>query len=358
MIKSNYINSINYFRAIAIIFIVSSHCYDTANVHYSDFLGSVFYNLNKGGTYFFMFISGYLFHHVYYSNFNFKKFIIKKFKNVYIPYLILSTPPILYFVFFDNKSLPQEYAFFTPTSNSMIDTYVVPLLKYYITGFRLIANWYIPFIMIIFFLSPVFIKIINMKIKMQVILFFIMLIISLLIHKPHSESMSAFIQSVVYYSPVYLLGIIYSQQKDFLNSKLKNRDFHLLVIVLILASIQAYTGKGGNYYKNAFEYGGIDLMLLQKLCFSLFFVIFLRRFENKNITFLSKIADWSFGIFFTHGLFILFVELIRRKLKFEFDPNNFFALIFVFILIFSLSILSIIITKKIAGKRSRYIIGC
>jgi len=52
------------------------------------------------GTALFVFISGFLFHHIFYSRFNYRAFISRKIKDVLVPYLVLSTPYVIYIVFF------------------------------------------------------------------------------------------------------------------------------------------------------------------------------------------------------------------------------------------------------------------
>ena len=93
-----YVNSINYFRGIAITCIVIGHCFGLSDFAFETNLGNTFFNLLKGGTHFFVFISGFLFHLVYYNSYNSNDFMIKKSKSVLLPYFILSSIPILYLI--------------------------------------------------------------------------------------------------------------------------------------------------------------------------------------------------------------------------------------------------------------------
>ncbi|MGS0727939.1 acyltransferase family protein, partial [Shewanella sp. 0m-11] len=61
-----FLNSINHFRGIAIIFIVMAHCYRPAGWQIETFADKAWFNLMMNGTVFFVFISGFLFHHVFY----------------------------------------------------------------------------------------------------------------------------------------------------------------------------------------------------------------------------------------------------------------------------------------------------
>jgi len=91
-----YINSINYFRGIAIIIIVAGHCLTLSNFSYNSFFGITILNLTQGGTSLFVFISGFLFHHIFYQYFDFKKFMLKKIKYVLSPYIFLSSLVIIF----------------------------------------------------------------------------------------------------------------------------------------------------------------------------------------------------------------------------------------------------------------------
>ena len=80
--------SFDCFRGIAILFIVTGHSFGP---WYIDHFGEkVLANLIAGGTTLFVFISGFFFHHIFYESFNLKEFLVKKAKNVFIPYLILT----------------------------------------------------------------------------------------------------------------------------------------------------------------------------------------------------------------------------------------------------------------------------
>ena len=96
--KANFLNSINNVRAIAIILIITGHCFDYSNFKIYSVSDKVFASLILGGTQLFVFISGFLFHHVYSQNFSYKNFIKKKIRNILFPYLFLSIIPILYLV--------------------------------------------------------------------------------------------------------------------------------------------------------------------------------------------------------------------------------------------------------------------
>lgn len=69
MNKKEFLNNINYFRGLAIVFIVLGHCisFGVSNFNENKSLIACIINyILPGGTNFFVFISGYLLHHIYY----------------------------------------------------------------------------------------------------------------------------------------------------------------------------------------------------------------------------------------------------------------------------------------------------
>jgi hypothetical protein len=209
-----YINSINYFRGIAILFIVFGHCLGLADFTYDSILGNTILNLTVGATSFFVFISGFLFHHIFYKNFELKEFITKKTKYVLFPYLILSTLPIVYLLLriyiTDSLSLStislqhkETVSFF-----SILSTYLTGV------GYSFSGYWYIPFIMIIFAMSPVFVRFIKLKLKTQIAIAFFFLICSVFMHRGTYENVFSVFQNVLFFIPVYLFGIISSEKKE------------------------------------------------------------------------------------------------------------------------------------------------
>ena len=200
-IASMFLNSLNHFRAIAIVFIVAGHCTYLANVSPETFPERVFATLIHGGTSLFVFISGFLFRYIFYKRYHFKKFISGKLKKVLLPYTLLSTVPIFFLLF----SREGYYSTFSPTGNSFVD-YILPAFKYYITGSFTIAYWYIPFIMTVFLMSPLHAAFIKLPFKWQRLITFVLFVIALFIHRPVENISIA--QSVVYFTPVYLFGIM------------------------------------------------------------------------------------------------------------------------------------------------------
>ena len=343
------INSFNHFRAVSIIFIVAGHSYGAVGMESDNLFDMSIKNLVTGGTSFFVFISGLLFHHVFYPKYHYKKFMAMKISNVFFPYMILGLVPVFLYVLMKKDGFD---GYFLPTGVGVINEYLIPTLKYYGTGKFLIPYWYVPFIMVTFSLSPIHIRYIKLDLKLQMLIVLLSSFVSILIHRP-IENISV-IQSVIYFTPVYLIGITASIHKENIYQYLQGKEIYLFIIAIMLAVFQAYLGNSGNYHFSAFEYGGLDLMFFQKLALCFFFMAWLNKFEKLNNSLLHSISSTSFTIFFIHP-FILWALL---KFKFDFLKQDSWIVFIIFVVVLTASCIVVAkLFKKVFPQRSRYLIG-
>ncbi len=355
-VRSGFLNSFNHFRAMAIIFIVAGH-----SVHASDIAEAVsaphilFKILINGGTIFFVFISGFLFYHIFYQRYNYPKFIMGKVKNVLIPYSLFCLLPIALELTGSRNDVWN--GFFLPQADGIWHEYFVPFIKYYVTGGALLAYWYIPCAMIIFLCAPLhkyFIELANVKIQIMIVA--VLLIIAALGQRPIENIFIP--QAVIYYTPVYLFGILCSAYKEDIYRVLKNREWLLLIPALSLAFLQLLTGPVDNYHKELFEFGGLDLQLFQKIILCVFFLVFFHRFEGFHHKFISVIAGTSFAIFFMHSYLLSILSKTKDKIGIEIPfPASWFAYPIIISSVILICVIAALITKRIFGKHSRCMIG-
>lgn len=345
-----YINSINHFRALAILFIIAGHTFEITGLKFDSITSITIANLIEGGTSLFVFISGFLFHQVFYSKFKYYNFLIKKIKNVLVPYLVLSALPIVFILLQHNPT--SDY--FEPSGTGILNEYIVPALKYLVTGQTLIGYWYVPFIMVTFLISPLHMLYICLNTRQQLMTIFLLAGISVLIHRP-IDNMSV-LQSVVYFSPIYLIGITAAMNKSFLYKYLADKQLYLLAIVLMLALAQAMMGIKGNFHKAAFEFGGIDIMFIQKIAMCFFFMIFLSRFEAIKHPWIDAVAATSFTAFFLHPiiLFVLSSDTLGLKIS---DYSSWLVYCLFTIAIAIICVCLAKLCKRVMPQYSRYIIG-
>ncbi|WP_340121424.1 acyltransferase [Methylobacter svalbardensis] len=345
-----HLNSFDYFRGLAILFIVAGH--SCAYWTMESFYEKVFANLITGGTTFFVFISGFFFHHVFYSKFRYKQFILKKAKYVLLPYTLLSLAGIMCFVFYLDRP-PYAEVFITDQTNTWYQ-YIWLCVQYWWTGSILDAYWYIPFIMIIFALSPLFIKQIQLPIKVQFGLFIFLLCVSSLVQRP-AHNLSP-MHSVIYFFPVYMLGIMCSIEKvrvfKFIDGK--SVILGLSVVLMSVAQILIYNQYGNFHKETIFSYEGIDMIIFQKILMCFFLLSVTQKFENKDIPFLKYTAAASFTIYFTHPWILYFFDYLSVFERFNFLPGTLGFLATV-PLITAISLAIAVIFKWTLASKSRFV---
>mgnify|MGYP000580749087 CR=1 FL=1 len=90
------------------------------------------------------------------------------------------------------------------------------------------------------------------------------------------------------------------------------------------------------------------------LCFMLLLILY--QLRDKQLPFLHLLGEYSFGLFFTHYLFIS----LTRKIVETMDVTIEFsvpAYLTYFLLILALSTATVYLVKKLSGRYSRYLIG-
>lgn len=355
------LNQFDYFRAIAILFVVFGHTAQVLlNVYSNDSFSTAFiYTLIGGSTALFVFISGFFFHYVFYKKFEFKAFMIKKIKGVYIPYLILTTLAFIGFYFIQEtkgiENVTNEIAVDIAKQNSFWS--LLTLLKAHIVnGSIFIQFWYIPFIMLMFIASPIFISYIKLNAKLRISIMLLLIASSLLTHRPldHSNTLHAFI----YYLPIYMLGINCSLHRESVNKYLNNKSAILgfFVFVLVAAQIAVFDHVGSYRKEDFFSYNGISIMLIQKILLIFFFLSFLQKYEKTDNRFLKEIAASSFAIFFLHMLFLEIILKLNINSLLSFTPDL-VNWVIISVLVVVTSYVIAYCVKSTLKRNSRFLIG-
>jgi fucose 4-O-acetylase-like acetyltransferase len=346
------LKSFDYFRGVAILLIVTGHCYGPWKI---DTFGEKFIaNLITGGTALFVFISGFFFHYIYYPRFNYSKFILKKAKNVFLPYMIFTFLGLMYFDCYLN-SMPLSESLLTNNLASL-PSHIMAWTKYILTGAIITGYWYIPFIAIIFATSHVFVKQLTLPAYVQFLIFTILLYISTYIHRP--INMLNPIHSALYFTPIYILGIMCSANKAYILKYLRGKSTILALLVILMSAIQALCyDVHGNFHKdNMLRYNGADIIIIQKIFICLFFLSVLTKLESVEIPFLRYLASTSFAIYFIHP-WILYLLKYWSILDFI----GFLPEIIVFAvtvpMVIGISLFVAAIFKVIFQEKSRFLIG-
>lgn len=331
------------FRAIAILIIITGHCYIGWNRQQLWEWGVS--NAITGGTALFVFISGFFLHAVFAKNMEYAPFIKKKFINVVQPYLFLTLGHIG-LVFALTGTVPVA---FDPNMPSNFTR----LMYGVFTGLHVIAYWYIPFVFLLFLITPVFMKFMKLDRRVQVSIIGVGFAISSVVHRA-KFGMNPF-HDLVYFTPYYLFGIVYSQNRKAFETYLKKNVALIGAAWLFVVVFMTSIGERSNAVKfNPFEFTGFDWMIPQKILLILFILAALLTFANRRVASLKYIADISFPLFFVHPLV---VEISLKSNARWVLPENALGFVVYAWFVTCASIFIIRVIKSLLGQHSRRVFG-
>lgn len=340
-----FYHGINNFRALAIFLIVFGHCYWISNWQPQSMAARVYWYLIPGGTFFFAFISGFLFAHLNVPVFSYIEFIQKKFRNIALPYLIISLLPICYAV------VSHYPGYFVDDRSGVYYQYLLPAVSYLFTGRVFTGYWYIPFIMLVFLLSPLLVRFYRAAHPLQISLTALLLCASIFIHRP-VDNLNP-LQSLAYFLPVFMAGMVFQKHFNWLKSRYLWLPWLLLLLSLLLSVYQsAFLGVVHNSHKAFFELQGPDLKVIEKMLQAVAVLMLFERYWHKRHAFIDLIASASFSIFFLHPLVI---AVTKRVLQDRYSGFIYWHVLT--IAVFSCTLLLTLLMKKLLGANSRPVIG-
>ena len=296
--KGEFLPSLEAFRAIAIVCVVAGHAIGSTGWVIDSPIEKFIANVILGGTNLFVFISGYLFHHVFKNRYTYKGFLQQKAQRVLVPYLFLSALPILMAVKSDHPAgLP-----------SVLMAYLGHLVK----GDIWICYWYVPFVMAMFALSPIHRWFATLPTRVQIAVVGTMLAIASITQRPINNI--GIPQLLVYFTPVYLAGVTAAVHRQRFIAFLSRHHIKLLIGAVGLAIAQAILATNTGSYHRAFgSIGNIDLQLIQKILMCGWLLYALQWFDQHNSKLVGLLASSSFAVFFLHP-YVLDIWLRTWKL--------------------------------------------
>jgi len=325
-----FLNYIHWFRAIAILMVVFSHVIPFIEWNHNSirYASKAFFS---GGTFLFVFISGYLFEHLK-NSFEIRKYYLSKLRNVICPYILISIPAIAMYIL--NFKTDHRWIL-TPDFNEL--PVFSKVIKFYITGAHLGPLWYIPMAVLLFLVSPLLLKTLTNGYLKGTILIITFLVF---IYIPRPSLNENAIQAFMHYLFVYYLGMLFSSYKEVINPLLYKSKVRLVLAISFVLFF------GLAFLKMPW------MMFLQKLLFIILTISIFLHFEKiKKWKVLNIIAKYSFGIYFIHGYLIAILN------KIDINFSGWFQFLFVSIATLIVSLALVYLTTKALGKRSKYIIG-
>ncbi len=337
--KKPFLKHIHYFRAFAIINIVILHTWHapaSAKTAFST-VNIIRELLFHSSTIYFIFISGFLFYYLS-ERFVISRYYKSKLLNVIFPYTFLTS---LVLIAHKTHLLNNEYSSYPPEMH--------PLLIF-VYGKAQWQYWYIPFVTLIFIVSPLLLKLPIIRTTK----FFILLSILPLFGTRTETEIT--LGQYLYFFPIYIQGMYIAMNYSTFISTIKRHKSSILFCVLLSSTLIAY------FHTNPCTYGMFNpyesLHYIQKCSIGLLALLILYELEDKHFPLLNSFATYSFAIYFTHTVIR---ELIPTYQYFQLFGTSemliFFASIAYATVITFITLYVCIGLKKILGKYSRFFIG-
>jgi peptidoglycan/LPS O-acetylase OafA/YrhL len=333
--QSNHNYAIENFRGAAIVFVVLTHLHFASRFENSRLLEFAISN----GTTFFVFMAGLLFFLTERNRFSHGPFLAKKLRTVVLPFLIFSTPGILYAL-----NLQQNKLF------GLTD------LQYsiwaYLTGFNVLRQlWFVPMIFCFYLLAPLFLRV--GRAKNNFIL--VSITATLLIFSLYSDRSLANVNPIYqtfHFAGVFMLGIAFSARyTTILRYK---REIAIFGIIAFFGSLMFIPDERPQFFFDSLFL--LNMSLINKLGLACALLLGFECFLNRKNMLLGYLAQISFGLFFAHTAV--------RWVIFKFIDVDVFAdspILYSLLEIGSVFIFSAILIEllRLALKgRSKYVIGC
>lgn len=345
---------IHFLRGIAILYVVGVHARGFAS--YWQTSPDVYYFLDTfsdpsegNGTTMFLFIGGFLFQHLTHHHFDFSKYLTQKFKNLILPYLIISLPLIWFRLQtpFETPALPEDF---------LERSTLHKVGHFLLTGAHLPPFWFISTIILFYFTAPLLHVIDNRKFYVYVLPF--ILLACLFTYRPEHNANP--LLSYLHFIPVYMVGMAASYFK----TKILSDDpklFYLLLAaytVLSVGEIAGWITTPRNIHFEDVLNGAIvfNIYLVKTLILCFLWLTFFYRLRNRSFPTLELMGSYSFGLFFVHYFFI---SISRKVFEMNDIPFDFSIISYViyFLIILMISTVTVYFVKKLTGRYSRYLIG-
>ena len=332
-------------RAFAISLVVLGHC--LAGLKPNSALSVALFNLVIGGSAIFVFISGFFLHRVYFKRYNYRDFVKQKFIDIGIPYAILSSLCFFYSLISMGRFPKRPNKFID--SSSEINLFIFNL----VTGASQWSYWFIPFILMVFMLTPLYLKFIHIPGCVQRALIIVLFLVSSFVWRP-TNIVNVF-QSIIYFSPYYLAGMYFSLNELQLRRMIVKFLYPSgCVLVFILLLMHVKSGYGNVSKSNPFEFVGIDLIVPKQFALIVFLLSIAYKYLDSSSRFLDRIADYTLPIFFLHG-FVLFAVSKTEILHFFY--TTIFHKLFLFVVVMTISMSVAKLVRVMLGNKSKFLIG-
>lgn len=342
-----FLSNVHSFRAVAILFIVAGHCIYLFEWQGAELTERLLKSVLQNGTVLFVFVAGFLFQHLS-GRFDYRKYLRSKLRNVISPYVVVSLPMIL-------LQWQTSRGSFDPANEIELPGLAAHLLFNLLTGFHILPFWFIPMISVFYLLAPALLA--ADRDGRAYVLLPVLLATTCFVHRP--SQFTHVWHSCLYFLPVYLFGMWFSRHRERL---LAWHDRWLgfvgaAYLGLVALEVVGLERGGALYSRQIFstEQGVFDTNALQKLVLCGLLLVLLQRLDRWVAPLLTRLADLSFGIFFVHMYFIqAYARLVLGEVFPPGDGLRYAGLVAVVVV---LSMLCLLLAKRILGRHSRRVVG-
>lgn len=326
MEKKNFDWGMHYFRAFAILSIMG--CHYSGCFGYAKLVNVALTSC----TIFFLFISGYLCQFIdskrrdtplaYYK---------KKLLNVICPFILFSI----------GCALLKGFASFSWE-------FVVRIL----CGRCQAQYWYIPFVSILFLVSPLICRLTNRNLILTTVISFVLFI--LFPYRPWGFSVAwpAMFFNYTFFSVFYLVGFVYCRFKNRIDDEL-NRYWPIFAVFAVLGWVLLAYPQLANLQSRPM---GI-VMSVQRFSVLIVALVGLTKLKDRKIVVLDLMAQYSFTLYFIHFGLFAFTRPIHAKLVAWSHLPTILAEPLVFCVYVAAMMFGTLMAKKVLGKYSRMILG-
>ena len=294
-------------------------------------------SLLGASTIYFLFISGYLCQFL-----EFKKrtsvisFYTKKLKNVICPYVVCSLVTCIIMCIIGG----ERYLVF-----SMDNFSFSRLFKGLIFGSMQYQYWYIPFVSILFLVSPVFIRMSDRMLLGAFMISACCLVCFPVRGQVYPVAWPNTFYLYSYFTGFYLLGFVYARRKCLFDVYLKRYFIINLFFAILLAVLLQWQGLFSLTLVSA------DLAIAMQRFFTLCVVLVVLQKIHRKIFVLDLFAKYSFTLFFLHMFFIQdFLNAANRL------SGPYWEIVLCLVYIAIVLVVSILL-KSALGRNSRIYIG-
>ena len=306
--KRTFLNCLNQFRGLAILFVVIGHCFylsGTGRRH--SFSDKFLENFFKNGTVYFVFIAGFLFHHIQSGRFKAGAYFRKRLPRLLTPFFFFSILALV---------LNREVLILPELFPQWVGSAVwARKLFTLLTGATFGAYWYIPMAVLLVALAPAVLWVVQRDRLMRWLLP-LLCVVSLFGHRPPMPNFNT-LHSLLYYLPVYLFGALCARDQVTVLPLCARHAGLWWGLGLAAVAAQTLGYEQGNFHKPLFTYAGLDVNLLGKFFLTLGILGNLYRLEARPFRLLDFLAEYSFPIYFLHSPLILQLERITGYIPFR-----------------------------------------